>query len=432
MAGLEVLRRNPPAHVVPDAQRHGSDAIDRLERAAAGDHEQRTLLLGVVTIARCVVPEIRDLDRARSHATTALENGPDALGCAHLAMAEVQRAAGRPGAAIATLEEAMTLPRARFEVRDRLEALRRDALPLVPTFASIDRALETIRAKRELDALDPRRERDRSEDDALRAYLDALRFARQKLWAESVVRLKSVVEDHPRAPEPRLALASVLEDRGDLPAAEASLRESFDSSGDPPHESVIEAWFRLAAGERRLSARELLDRLPEADWCRDLRWALETIERDAAIRIQCGGDPVVDPGGDVWHGDVFFTRGGDTQRRFVEIEATESDRIYQELRWFDPSAAVATGYRIPLPAGSYRVRLHCARLFPSVPKRVMTVQIERTTVLDTVDVNTLAPLRNAVLLSDHVARVDDGFLDIELEGHDVSPCIAAIEVEIIR
>lgn len=85
-------------------------------------------------------------------------------------------------------------------------------------------------------------------------------------------------------------------------------------------------------------------------------WALIELERNRAIRINCGGSSFVDDLGRTWAADRFFSWSR-TLYQPMDISNTGNDELYHRRRLFiDPGR-----YRVPVPPGRYRVILYFAQ-----------------------------------------------------------------------
>jgi len=85
------------------------------------------------------------------------------------------------------------------------------------------------------------------------------------------------------------------------------------------------------------------------------------------------------------------------------------------------------GYRIPVPPGRYRVRLHFAETyFQNRGARVFGVAIEGRSVLEKYE--PLAAGKATADVQEADARVEDTFLDIEFIPQVENPMVCAIEV----
>jgi hypothetical protein len=164
----------------------------------------------------------------------------------------------------------------------------------------------------------------------------------------------------------------------------------------------------------------------------DARWLLGELAGGGALRVRCGGGDHVSPDGKRWSRDRFFTSGAtylEGRRTFNgEIAGTADAALYRTERHFPPSRGEASGYRIPLPPGEYRVTLHFAEVYFQRPgARVFDVSIEGRRVLEGFE-PLAAGFAAAVVKSFEVEAVD-GLLVVELEGRTGEPKLSALEIE---
>lgn len=90
---------------------------------------------------------------------------------------------------------------------------------------------------------------------------------------------------------------------------------------------------------------------------------------EAAIRINAGGEELVDHEGRRWLADRFFV-GGASKKSPFKIEGTADQEIYRNYRE-DDGKMTRLSYAIPVPPGRYSVTLHFAE---SDPKQVESAE----------------------------------------------------------
>lgn len=104
--------------------------------------QEHPLLLELLALGRVFLPERRDFPRALDFARRAVEEtGRQDLDLL-TTLAEVLSLRDERGEAVRVLEEALRLPRAKRHLEEKLRQHREAALPDLPTFASVDAALE--------------------------------------------------------------------------------------------------------------------------------------------------------------------------------------------------------------------------------------------------------------------------------------------------
>jgi hypothetical protein len=77
-----------------------------------------------------------------------------------------------------------------------------------------------------------------------------------------------------------------------------------------------------------------------------------------------------------------------------DVQNTQDDELYRSERSGTSAAPMQFGYRLPLPDGPHRVRLHFAEIFWGAPgggpggvgRRVFDVELEGARVLDDYDI----------------------------------------------
>jgi hypothetical protein len=166
--------------------------------------------------------------------------------------------------------------------------------------------------------------------------------------------------------------------------------------------------------------------------------ATATVTRAAPvqpIRINTGGGAVT-AGGVAWTADANFTGGKTyTNAQVTAIGGTTADAIYQNERSATTNLG-AFAYHIPVPNGTYTVRLHNAELYWGATgggaagsgRRVFSVNFEGGAVeVPNRDVNAAVGPMNAYVTS-HNVTVTGGVLDIDFAATADQPTISAIEV----
>ena len=149
-------------------------------------------------------------------------------------------------------------------------------------------------------------------------------------------------------------------------------------------------------------------------------------------RINAGGAAYTDPSGNVWKSDAGYYNTGSSysaSSATVDILNTTLDPLYRTERW-DDSTAPEMVYSLPVPAGTYQVRLHFAELVSGnfgVGRRVFDVLMEGQTVLSNYDIYAKVGGNTAVVETVQ-KTVSDGTLNIEFRHRVENPKISAIEV----
>jgi hypothetical protein len=147
---------------------------------------------------------------------------------------------------------------------------------------------------------------------------------------------------------------------------------------------------------------------PAAVTNRDVAASTSTTTSNWAVRVSAGGGTdFVSTSGDRFSADRYFT-GGSMSGNITsgDIAGTENDALYRKHRWG------MTSYAIPVPAGSYDVRLHFAEtVFTAAGRRVFDVRLEGNLWLSRLDVHAEVG-RNRALVKQTTVTVTDGTLDL--------------------
>jgi len=113
----------------------------------------------------------------------------------------------------------------------------------------------------------------------------------------------------------------------------------------------------------------------------------------------------------------------------VIIFGTTKAKIYRTHRWDSPIAP-ELAYQLPVPSGTYTVRLHFADVFSGTNiagRRIFSVAVEGITVRSNLDIVATAGWRTALIIETE-ATVSDGSLTISFVHQVENPLISAIEV----
>jgi hypothetical protein len=282
------------------------------------------------------------------------------------------------------------------------------------------------------------------------AYIEGRLLQRAGEPVRAAEKFLEVIEGDRTSPEPVLRLAECFRADGRTAQAAAVLHERLWGalSAEP---AVWRAWITLCLVDLGLEPLSVLSELPRPSGAstngaalritQDYRWILERLHMDEALLINCGGDDYRDSEGRSWSHDRFHLGGcrygetdwsplpeGEYPRAAVEIEGTEDDHLYQTERWFPSDEIAPSGYSLPLPTGSYRVKLHFAEIFATRPgTRIFHVALEGKRVLEWYE-----PLAAGFATPDVqevLTEVRDGVLDIVLVPEAEFPKISAIEVQ---
>ncbi len=141
------------------------------------------------------------------------------------------------------------------------------------------------------------------------------------------------------------------------------------------------------------------------------------------IRINCGGGTQT-YGSVVWSADNYYSSGSDYFESHA-IANTTQDELYQSERYGNHS------YNIPVPNGSYTVKLHFAEIFfTATNSRLFNVNIENgQAALTNYDIILAAGANNTAKIEQfNSINVTDGALNISLTSIKDNAKISAIEI----
>jgi hypothetical protein len=280
-----------------------------------------------------------------------------------------------------------------------------------------------------------------------RSYVEGRALQLRGDFGQAAARFEKLVAEDSAAPEPALRLAQCLEALDRSPDAAGVLRGALERTPAAFAKALWDAWLRVSLVNLGRRPGELVEELPstrangeeidgaspaEPSYGGAVAWLLETLAKGEPLRINCGGVEYRSLDGAVWREDCFAAggrrSGTDSQPLFHPfpdiIDETDDDPLYQTGRWFPPFRE-KTGYRIPVPPGSYSVTLHFAEsVFKTGGLRRFHVLVEGEPFLE----DYRPPLRKADRRVIET-RVDDGVLEVDfVHGAANHPQISAIEV----
>ncbi len=158
---------------------------------------------------------------------------------------------------------------------------------------------------------------------------------------------------------------------------------------------------------------------------------------DPAIRINAGGNSVIDAEGNIWLEDTYFTGGNAyAVSSGIPIENTLTDSIYQTQR-----KGNTFSYAIPVAEGNYNIEFHLSELeYANFEERFFDITVEGTLIFDNFDV--YGEIKNAFLEGNNTAKViqgpdkttittnvTDGFLNIDFSSVLNDAVIAGLVVK---
>jgi hypothetical protein len=145
----------------------------------------------------------------------------------------------------------------------------------------------------------------------------------------------------------------------------------------------------------------------------------------APLRINVGGGPYVDAAGNLWQADQYYTGGSENNQAATHAIANTTDAsLFQDERWGNFS------YQLPLPNGTYEVRLYFGEIYSgclSPGCRVFNVTANGQPWLSNYDIAAKTGDYTAGLETKTVT-VTNNVLDLTFSGVVGSPQVSAIEV----
>jgi beta-galactosidase len=141
-------------------------------------------------------------------------------------------------------------------------------------------------------------------------------------------------------------------------------------------------------------------------------------------RIRCGSVDWTDPEGNKWREDIGSTSGS-TASTGRPIAAAKDPELYANERWDSEFS-----YRLPVPAGKYKVTLKFAETYVTGPGlRVFDVMLNGNTVLDHFDIfKEAGAMDKAIDRTFQVAQADAGVLEVRFKAWTQNAKICAIEI----
>ena len=174
---------------------------------------------------------------------------------------------------------------------------------------------------------------------------------------------------------------------------------------------------QMKAGARFAERRDTLDPTGE----------VPEVSPDTLIRINAGGAAFISDAGEAYEADKPSYLSG-TSRTYIRahpIAGTEDDFLYQSERW-----GYEFGYHIPLPNGTYNVKLHFAEIYwKKEGIRDFDVNIEGGPYeVQHLDIYKEAGRFSAWVEEIPQISVRDGIMDIEFSTHLNNAKLSALEI----
>ncbi len=262
-------------------------------------------------------------------------------------------------------------------------------------------------------------------------YLKALLLAEQGRPSEAAEKLSQLIAKDPASALPHLSLAQILRQSGKTLEAEKLLRSALPLFTDR-HE-LWDLWHKIAFLDLGLSPAQALRRLdsvkPEAgEYGAAVLSLYRGLSAEHTWRVNCGGPKFANESGKVWVQDAFFA-GGLHRKSQIELEASSLPHVYKTYRMFANRGALRPGYRIPLPRGTYRVKLFFSEPYFLRPgKRLFEVELQGKRVLGPFDpLSAQSPLPTVKTFQ---VAVTDGFLNIRFLPKKATPSYAALKLKL--
>jgi hypothetical protein len=200
-----------------------------------------------------------------------------------------------------------------------------------------------------------------------------------------------------------------------------------------PSGLIREGWNTLAvhvmqgAGDQFIDAG-IVEQLGRA------RRSMADLETYGAIRINCAGPAYTGSDGTFWSEDRGYASGRGVGFKKSDlpqnIRAAKDDDLFFKFRWFFADSEQIARYAIPLPPGTYRVRLHFAEVDPKMTapgRRVFSVQVEGKPFLEHYDIVKAVDFATRDT-KELTVTVDDGRLDVHFIPEFREPMLSALEI----
>ena len=273
-------------------------------------------------------------------------------------------------------------------------------------------------------------------DHSLRvAYFEARVAERAGDVDRALAKFRELRRFVPASTEPALGVVRCLLAKDQRQQAKGEI-EAAIRSGVVGSVRVWNQWFELVTadgtpatirGAEEFVESILARRERVASRAADLEWVLGRLARGETLRILSGrAAGVSDRAAGDWSSDRFYYGGDPAGVSAADrmVGGTERPHVYGGARSFWREG----GYRIPLPAGIYRLRLHFAELgLLGSARRSFDVEIEGRMVL-----GDYSPSGGPGLAKPDVQEFDvevaDGSLDIVLRTRRLRAQIVAVEV----
>ena len=445
-----------------------SESVDVLRRAISTSEDEALARIFALLAVRTTDSALRE--EALAVATETVQSNQRRDPGALATLAEVQFHLDDAEQAVLHLEEAIALPGACESHAKLLGRYRREILPRVVSWSSVDAVLATgaTGSKLAVSNDSPRAEQ-------IQRYLNGRVLQANGQFEKALEEFRAAARATEAGDESYLRVAECLTSLGNTASAEEYLWGLLERGA--VGRSVWERWAALALADLELEAGDLLTRLQEnekdplpakagsqeadlslgvkawqSSYRDDLRWLLHCLAEGDSLRINCGTRQAHESNEARWSRDRFFTDGMTIRpfhrSRFFkdDVAGTEDDVLYWTERRFQ-KGALASEYRLPLPKGRYLVRLHFADTMNPRPESRYHTDMEKirqeVTPPRTFDVL----IEGKRVLTEHTpldagfatanvrsfsADVDDGVLVVRFSAREREAFVSALEVERMR
>ena len=269
-------------------------------------------------------------------------------------------------------------------------------------------------------------------------YITGRRFQLEGNYREAIEVFRGLAPSSDE--EPYLRLSESWSAIGDSSAAEAALRSGIENAGSS--RKLWDRWLSIGFTELGWTALQALEALPaalnevEGRRGQDIRWLLEALRDEGAIRVDCGSQQdCCRKRGPRWSKDRFYVGG--TPARLAKLRRPEVHPVLWTERFFPGNGELVPAYSIPVPLGQYRVTLHLGEgYFDSPGKREFDVLLEDQVVESGHDPFQKGNLLDSLHLPGAVpylltkeVTVEDGSLDLTFRRRIDKPNVLGIEVQ---
>ncbi|MCA9060100.1 MAG: hypothetical protein KDA85_16445, partial [Planctomycetaceae bacterium] len=341
-------------------------------------------------------------------------------------------------------------PRADADVISQRNRLRAKIAPAVASDGAADALIADAMNQPENDAvatsLINAKKHSQQESPHYQTYFAARELQLRGEFAEAARLYATLVSGEQAGPETLLHYAECEQSLSHASEAANLLRENLlrNSIASP---DVWNRWLQISFRDLALTPQQVLQQMPappprktaEQTSEQQVRWLLEQLVAGNPIRVNCGGERYTSAHGELWAEDGFFTCGteyfgteGDHGTFARPIRNTADGVLYQSERYFSTELTEKPpGYQIPLPNGTYEVKLGFAEIYPA--ERSFDVRLEDQIVLTEYDPAITHADVAAAFEHSFQAVVEDGQLELLFESRNGSdPKISCFQISAVN